>query len=61
MAYKVIEGFADLQDEAYIYSPGDEYPREGTIVSRERYAELASSDNKIGRPLIERVDKKKKK
>lgn len=61
MAYKVLSAFADLQDDSYVYNVGDEYPREGTIVSRERYAELSGSDNRQGRPLIERIDKKKKK
>ena len=61
MAYKVLIAFADLQDENYVYNPGDDYPREGTIVSKERYAELSGSDNLMGKPLIEKVDKKKKK
>lgn len=61
MAYKVLNAFADLQDDSYVYNVGDEYPREGTIVSRERYAELSGSDNRQGKPLIERIDKKKKK
>ena len=61
MAYRVIETFADLQDENYVYNPCDEYPRTGTIVSRERYAELSGSDNKIGKPLIEKIAEKKKK
>ena len=61
MAYKVLIAFADLQDENYVYNPGDDYPREGTIVSKERYAELSGSDNLMRKPLIEKVDKKKKK
>ena len=52
MTYKVIKQFADLQDDNYIYSPGDTFPREGVIVKKERYEELASSSNKIGKPLI---------
>lgn len=51
--YRVIQKFADLHDDNYIYSPGDVFPREGVIVSKERYAELASKKNKIGMPLIE--------
>ena len=53
MKYKVIYPFADLLDDNYIYAPGDEFPRQGVIVKPERYAELAGSNNKIGRPLIE--------
>ena len=60
MAYKVLIAFADLQDDNFVYNPGDEYPREGVIVSKERFAELSGSDNKIGQPLIA-ADKKKKK
>lgn len=60
--YKVLIAFADLQDDNYVYNPGDEYPRQGTIVSKDRYAELSGPDNKMGKPLIEKVgDKKKKK
>ena len=50
--YKVIEFFLDLQDDSYAYSPGDKFPREGVIVSKERYEELASDKNKLGKPLI---------
>lgn len=58
---KVLIAFADLQDDNYVYNPGDEYPREGVIVSKDRLAELSGSDNLLGKPLIEKVDKKKKK
>lgn len=53
--YKVIYPFADLLDDNYIYSPGDEFPRQGIIVGAERLAELEGSGNKIGKPLIELV------
>ena len=52
MMYKVIEYFYDLQDDNYIYNPGDTFPREGVIVKKERYEELASDKNKLGKPLI---------
>lgn len=52
--YRVIEQFADLQDDSHVYNPGDEFPRAGVLVKPERYAELAGSNNKIGRPLIEK-------
>ena len=55
MKYTVIKHFTDLQDGKYKYSDGDAYPREGYTPSEERIAELAGSDNKQGRPLIEAV------
>lgn len=54
--YVVIERFADLQDRNRIYEAGDTYPRPGFDVSPERLAELAGSDNRIGKPLIVDVD-----
>lgn len=59
--YKVIYAFADLMDNDYVYAVGDTYPRKGLKVSKERIHELASRENKIGRPLIEEVEKPKKK
>lgn len=53
--YKVIEYFADLQDNGYAYNTGDIFPREGLEVSEERIAELASSKNKRRKPLIEAI------
>lgn len=58
--YKVIEPFTDLQDENYAYNPGDEFPREGLTVSKERFEELAGDKNKQGKPLIQMVEEKKK-
>lgn len=54
--YKVIKHFVDLQDDNYSYSAGDEFPRRGKIVSEARLYELASSKNKRGTPLIEKVN-----
>ena len=54
--HKVIEKFADLQDNSYVYNIGDQFPREGTIVGAARIAELSGSDNKLGKPLIVAVD-----
>ena len=51
--YRVIYPFADLSDSNHTYNAGDEFPRRGVIVKPERLAELAGSNNKIGRPLIE--------
>ena len=53
--YKGIEYFTDLQDNGYAYNTGDIFPREGLEVSEERIAELASSNNKRRKPLIEEI------
>ena len=53
--YKVVYSFADMQDDNYIYSVGDDYPRKGYIPTPERVEELAGGANKIGRPLIDEV------
>jgi hypothetical protein len=52
VSYIVLTRFADLQDGNRIYEAGDEYPRPGFDVTPERLAELAGSDNRVGRPLI---------
>lgn len=54
--YKVIEFFTDLQDKDYAYNVGDIFPRVCVTVSEERLAELAGSENRQGRPLIEKVE-----
>lgn len=53
--YKVIKFFTDLQDHSRPYHVGDEFPRKGMAVSEKRLAELSSSANKQGVPLIEKV------
>lgn len=61
--YKVIKHFHDLQDATKTksgvvyreYNVGDEYPRKGLNVSKERLKELSGKDNKRGTPLIEEV------
>lgn len=55
MEYIVKEDFADLRDDNHLYRAGDNYPRPGFEVPPERLAELAGSDNRVGRPLIEAV------
>lgn len=55
MEYKAKEHFTDLQDNNFSYNVGDIFPRSGYTVSEERIKELASSDNKRGRPVIERI------
>lgn len=56
MEYRVIKYFTDLQDNDYAYNVGDEFPRQGMSVSDERFAELASANNRQKTPLIEKVD-----
>lgn len=51
--YRAVEQFADLQDDKYIYEIGMIYPRKGLNPSDERIKELASSENKVGKPVIE--------
>ena len=54
--YIALERFADLNDGNRIYEAGEDYPRPGFVVSDERLAELAGSDNRARRPLIVYVD-----
>ena len=61
MTYKVIEFFADLQDNNHAYNVGDTFPRVGVDVTEQRCAELAGRQNKRGIPLIKEVKTKKKK
>ena len=61
MSYKVIHYFTDLQDFNHPYKVGDTFPRLGLKVSNERLEELASSKNKQGKPLIEKVEEVKEK
>lgn len=56
--YKVIKYFTDLQDNDRIYNVGDVFPRNGLTVSADRLAELSSSNNKQGQPVIELVEEK---
>lgn len=61
MSYKVIHYFTDLQDFNHPYKVGDKFPRLGLKVSDKRLEELASSKNKQGKPLIEKVEEVKEK
>lgn len=56
--YKVINYFADLQDKNHPYNVGDTFPRAGLEVTEDRLAELSGSNNKQGKPLIEKVEEK---
>ena len=51
--YKVVHFFTDLQDNGHEYSVGDKFPRTGLTVSENRLKELATVNNKQGKPLIE--------
>lgn len=51
--YKVIHYFEDLQDHNHPYNLGDTFPRAGKKVSETRLSELASGENKLGKPLIQ--------
>lgn len=51
----MIRFFTDLQDNEYPYNPGDIFPREGMTVTKERFAELAGSENKQCTPLIKKI------
>lgn len=57
MQYRVIKMFTDLQDKEYAYRVGDTYPRKGLSPTDERIAELSSSRNRQGKPLIEAISK----
>ena len=59
--YKVKHFFTDLQDNSYPYNVGDIFPREGVTVTEDRLEELSGSDNKQGKPLIEKVEETPKK
>ena len=59
--YKVKRFFTDLQDNYYPYNEGDIFPREGVTVTEDRLNELSSSSNKLGIPLIEKVEETPKK
>lgn len=60
MAYRVIVPFFDLQDGDHAYSIGDSFPRKGVTVSEERLAHLMSNKTRHRRPVIEKLQTKKK-
>lgn len=53
MGYKVVYAFADGQDGGYVYRTGDTYPRDGVEPDALRIANLSSTANAFGFPLIE--------
>lgn len=57
--FKVIYKFKDLKDNNHIYEVGDDFPRKGAKATDERIKELSSNLNKIGKPLIKKVEEAK--
>jgi hypothetical protein len=54
MPYKVIRAFRDKEDDHRVYRKGDTFPAKGKV-SKERVTKLLSSENKVGKPLIEQL------
>lgn len=58
--YKVISPFLDLEDGKHIYHEGDNYPYDGQTPSKRRVQQLSTNGNKLGRPLIVKMQDSKK-
>lgn len=56
MRYRVIYKFRDLQDSDRVYQVGDEYMGKKAAA---RIKELSTAANKIGKPLIEKIEEEK--
>ena len=56
--YVVKEEFADIRDGGRVYHEGDVYPRKGYEADEVRIRELASHTNRLGVPLIVKVERK---
>lgn len=54
--YKAVRYFTDRLDKEHPYQKGDIYPREGLDVSDDRLAELSGNKNRLGQPVIEKVE-----
>ena len=50
----MVHPFADSKDAGYVYRTGDAYPRDGVELDPMRVAELESTANALGFPLIEK-------
>jgi hypothetical protein len=59
--YIVLVPFHDLQDENYIYMPGDTFPRKGYKPEKARITELLTPENALGVPVISETNTKEKK
>jgi hypothetical protein len=53
--YKAIINFTDLQDSNCVYSVGDVYPHKGYTPTKKRISELLSTNNRLGKPVIEYI------
>lgn len=58
--YKVTKRFYDLNAN-HAYSVGDAFPHNGVEVDAERIAELATENNRMRTPLIEKVEEPEEK
>ncbi len=56
MRCRVIYKFRDLQDNDRVYQVGDEYMGKKAAA---RIKELSTAANKIGKPLIEKIEEEK--
>lgn len=59
--YRATRYFIDLKDGGHVYQQGDAFPFDGKEISPERLSELSSAVNRLGVPLIEKVEEKKPK
>ena len=56
MKYEVIHKFYDKQDkDKHVYNVGDIFPKANFEVNENRFKELLSNKNSIGKPLIKKV------
>ena len=58
MLYRAAVEFFDLQDGNRLYHAGEPYPRDGLKVSDARLDELAGNGNRMGHPLIAKVEER---
>lgn len=56
--YKVIyDKFYDMKDKTkHVYKKGDKFPFDDRKISAKRIEELSTSNNKIGVPLIKKIE-----
>lgn len=52
--YRALQRFYDLQNN-HAYSVGDTFPHDGVEIDAERIAELTGNKNRLGVPLIEKI------
>lgn len=55
--YTVISAFVDLSDSKHVYREGDDYTYDGHAVPAKRLEELSTSNNKLGKPLIAKLER----